>query len=217
MKFLILGGPKFLGRHLIEAALSHHHQVTLFNRGQTNSELFPAVEKLRGNRDGDLLALQGRQWDVVIDTCGFVSAKVRATARLLAGAVGQYVFVSSISVYHDFTKPGLDESTPVGQLPAGAIEDEQNSDTYGARKALCEEAAEATMPGRVLIVRAGLMVGPHDGSGRFLYWVRRAAQGGEILAPGDPEAPVQLIDARDLAWRRRATLAFTTPRDRPRG
>jgi 2'-hydroxyisoflavone reductase len=199
MTFLILGGTKFLGRHLVQAVLDCGHRVTLFNRAQTNPELFPDLEKLRGNRDGDLQALEGRKWDAVIDTCGFASAKVRATARLLADSTAHYTFISSISVYRDFTKPGLDESALLEQLPADAIEDETDSDTYGARKALCEQAAEEAMPGRVLNVRAGLMVAPHDETGRFLYWVRRAALGGEMLAPGNPNAPVQLIDARDLA------------------
>jgi 2'-hydroxyisoflavone reductase len=199
MTLLILGGTKFLGRHLVHAALDRGHRVTLFNRGQTNPDLFPELEKLRGNRDGDLRALKGRRWDAVIDTCGLASEKVRAAAKLLADSIAHYTFVSSISVYRDFTKPGLDESAMAEQLPAGAIEDEKNSDTYGARKALCEQAVEETMPGRVLNVRAGLIVGPHDESGRFLYWVRRTALGGEMLAPGDPNAPVQLIDARDLA------------------
>jgi len=199
MTILILGGTQFLGRHLVQAALDCGHRVTLFNRGQTNPELFPEIEKLRGNRDGDLRALQGRKWDAVIDTCGMASAQVRATAQLLADSVAHYTFVSSISVYRDFTQPALDESAVVEQLPAGSIEDEKNRDTYGARKALCEQAAEEAMPGRVLNVRAGLIVGPHDGSGRFLYWVRRAALGGEMLAPGHPNVPVQLIDGRDLA------------------
>lgn len=199
MTFLILGGTKFLGRHLVHVALDQGHRVTLFNRGQTSSELFPELEKLRGNRDGDLRALEGRKWDAVIDTCGFVSAQVRATAKLLADSITHYTFISSISVYRDFAKPRLDESAPVEQLPPGAIEDDKNGDTYGARKALCEQAAEEAMPGRVLSVRAGLIVGPYDGSGRFLYWTRRAALDGEMLAPGDLDAPVQLIDARDLA------------------
>ena len=199
MTLLILGGTKFLGRHLVNAALSRGHRVTLFNRGQTSPELFPELEKLRGNRDGDLRTLKGRKWDAVIDTSGFASGKVRATAGLLADSIAHYTFISSISVYQDFSKPGLDESAPAEQLPAGAIEDERNSDTYGARKALCEQAAEEILPGRVLNVRAGLIVGPHDGSGRFLYWVRRTALGEEILAPGDQNVPVQLIDARDLA------------------
>jgi len=199
MKVLILGGAQFLGRHLVLAAQARGHQITLFNRGYTNADLFPEVEKLRGNRDGDLRALEGRQWDAVIDTCGFVSANVRASARLLADSVAHYTFISSISVYRDFAKSGLDEAAPLALLPAEAKEVEGDHSTYGARKALCEREAEEAMPGRVLSIRPGIIVGPYDESGRFLYWVRRAARGGELLAPGQARTPVQLIDVRDLA------------------
>src|SRR5262249_26028179 len=139
-----------------ESALSSGHQITLFNRGETNPDLFPQVEKLRGNRDGDLQALAGRKWDAVIDTCGFSSAKVSAATRLLADRVDHYVFISSISVYRDFSKPRLTESASLEQLAEGATEDENDSGTYGARKALCESAAEAAMPGRVLNIRPGV-------------------------------------------------------------
>jgi 2'-hydroxyisoflavone reductase len=199
MRLLLLGGTKLLGRYLVQSALARKHQVTLFNRGQTNPELFPEVEKLRGNRDGDLRALEGRTWDAVVDTCGFTSGQVRVAARLLANSVVHYTFISSISVYRDFTKPGLDESSSLEQLPAGIGEDAGDSTTYGARKAHCEQTAEDAMPNRVLTIRAGIIVGPHDTTGRFLYWVRRTAIAGELLAPGAPQTPVQLIDVRDLA------------------
>lgn len=199
LTLLILGGSQFLGRHLVQDALMRRHRVTLFNRGRTNPDLFPDVEKLRGNRDGDLRALEGRKWDAVIDTCGFVSANVRATAELLAGSIEHYTFISSISVYRDFSKPGLTEIAPLEQLAPGSAEQQGNLNTYGARKVLCERAAEEILPGKVLSVRAGLIVGPHDTLGRFTYWVRCAALPEEILTPGDPNAPVQLIDARDLA------------------
>lgn len=199
LTFLILGGTQFLGRHLVQHALERGHRISLFNRGRTNPDLFPEVEKLRGDRDGNLRALEGRKWDAVIDTCGFVSENVRATAGLLAGSIGHYTFVSSISVYRDFSNAGLSESAPLEHLPPGTSEREDDSNTYGARKALCEQVAEEILPGRMLSVRAGLIVGPHDTLGRFTYWVRRAALPDEILAPGDPDAPVQFIDARDLA------------------
>ena len=199
MKLLILGGTKFLGRHLVDAALGRSHQVTLFNRGQTNPHLFPGVEKLSGDRDGNLDALKQRRWDAVADTCGFVSAQVRAAAKVLAGSTGHYTFISSISVYRDFRRAGQDESAPLAKLPAGAVELIGDGASYGARKVLCEQAAETVMPGQVLSVRPGILVGPHDDTGRFTHWVRRVAAGGEVLAPGKPETPVQLIDVRDVA------------------
>lgn len=199
MTILILGGTEFLGRYLVHAGLARGHRITLFNRGRTNPGLFPEVEKLRGDRNGDLNALKGHKWEAVIDTCGYLSSKVRATAGFLAEAVEHYTFVSSVSVYRDFSQPDMDESGPLEVLANNSLEDESNDDSYGARKVLCEKAAEDMMPGRVLSVRAGLIVGPHAGIDRFPYWVRRIARGGEVLAPGHPETPVQLIDVRDLA------------------
>src|SRR6266571_4317489 len=141
MKLLVLGGSMFLGRYIVETALAHRHEVTLFNRGQHNPDLFPGVEKLKGNRDGELDALQGRSWDDVIDTCGYVPRVVRASAELLAGATQHYTFISSISVYADLSKPGANESTPVGTLQDATVE-EVTDTTYGPLKALCEQAAE---------------------------------------------------------------------------
>lgn len=198
MKLLILGGTAFLGRASVEAALARGHEVTIFNRGQTHPALFPEVEKLHGDRERDLSALAGRRWDAVIDTCGYVSHAVRASVSLLADAVEHYTFISSQSVYADTTMPGADESAPTQTLE-GEVEDDNDSATYGARKALCEQVAEQIMPGRVLHVRAGLIVGPHDYIDRFPYWVRRVAQGGTVLAPGRPQRRLQLIDVRDLA------------------
>jgi 2'-hydroxyisoflavone reductase len=198
MKLLILGGAVFLGRAVVESALARGHEVTLFNRGKRNPDLFPELEKLRGDRDGDLHALEGRKWDAVVDTCGYVPRIVEASARLLADAVAHYTFVSSISVYPDSGEPGRDETAPVMTLADESVE-EITGETYGALKALCEKAAEAALPRRVLNVRAGLIVGPHDQSDRFTYWPRRIAQGGEVLAPAHPNYPVQIIDVRDLA------------------
>ena len=198
MKLLILGGTAFLGRATVEAALARGHEVTMFNRGKTRPELFPEAEKLHGDRATDLSALRGRRWDAVIDTCGYVSHVVRASTTLLADAVEHYTFISSESVYANTSRPGIDERAPTLTLE-NEIEDDEDSSTYGARKALCERVAEEVMPGRVLSLRAGLIVGPHDYIDRFPWWVRRVAQGGQTLAPGKPDQPIQLIDVRDLA------------------
>lgn len=199
MRVLILGGTQFLGRHLAAAALAQGHSVTLFNRGTKSEGLFPEAEHLRGDRNGDLTALHGRTWDVAIDTSGYVPRIVRASAETLANAVEHYTFVSSISVYSDWPKaPHIDETSPVGVLADPTVE-EVNGETYGPLKALCEQAVAETLPGRTLVVRPGLIVGPYDPSDRFSYWPARVARGGEILAPGRPERLVQVIDARDLA------------------
>ena len=198
MNLLILGGTVFLGRHLAEAALARNHEVTLFNRGRNNPELFPDVERLTGDRDGDLSALKGRRWDAVIDTCGYIPRHVRASAELLAGAVDHYTFTSTIGVYADFAAAGIDETAALATVTDGNLED-LTAESYGPLKALCEKTVEDCMPGRTLIVRAGLLVGPYDPIERFTYWVRRVAQGGEVLAPGSPERQVQIIDTRDLS------------------
>ena len=199
MRILILGGTVFLGRHLVEAALARADQVTLFNRGRTNPELFPDVEHLRGDREGDLRALRGRSWDVVIDPSARIPRWVRMTGELLADAVEHYTFISSGSVYADTSRPGYDESTRVHTLDDETVEEIADAETYGALKVLCERTADGLMPGRVLSVRAGLIVGPHDPTGRLTYWAHRVARGGDVLAPGPREQPVQLIHARDLA------------------
>jgi 2'-hydroxyisoflavone reductase len=198
MDLLILGGTRFLGRYLVEAAQEDGHRVTLFNRGLSGPDLFPEVETIKGNREGYLSALRGRRWDAVIDTCGYVPRVVRASAGLLADAVDHYTFVSSISVYSDVIGAGADESAPVEELEDPTVE-EVTGETYGGLKALCERAAEEEMPGRVLSVRPGLISGPHDPTDRFTYWPRRVADGGEVLAPDRPELQVQFIDVRDLA------------------
>ncbi|HWN71590.1 MAG TPA: SDR family oxidoreductase [Haliangium sp.] len=194
---LILGGTGFLGPHVVEAALARGMKVTLFNRGKTNADLFPEVEKLRGDRDGKLDALRGRTWDAVVDTSGYVPRIVRASAELLAPSVQRYVFISSISAYGDFSREGITEEDPVATMPDETSEDVPAH--YGALKALCERAAEQAMPGRVANIRPGLIVGPRDDSDRFTYWPVRIARGGEVLAPGTGQDPVQLIDVRDLA------------------
>lgn len=196
-RILILGGTGFLGPAVVRAARARGHQVTLFNRGRTNAELFPDVARLRGDRDGDLKALDDGRWDSVIDPSGYVPRIVRMSAERLSERVGQYVFISSISVYGDMGIPEIDEDSPVAK-----IEDETNEEVranYGALKALCEQAAEQVMPGRVACVRPGLIVGPGDPTDRFTYWPVRVARGGRVLAPGSGDDPIQIVDVRDLA------------------
>jgi 2'-hydroxyisoflavone reductase len=193
----VLGGTSFLGRHVVEAALAGHHEVTLFNRGLTNPDVYPEAEKVHGDRGGDLAALSARTFDVVIDTSGQLPRHVKASASALADRASHYTFVSSISAYADFSRP-VDESAPVATLEDSATEDTR-PENYGGHKALCEQAAETAMPGRTLVVRPGLIVGPYDPTDRFTYWPHRVAMGGEVLAPGPSGAAIQYIDARDLA------------------
>ncbi|MCP3903786.1 MAG: NAD-dependent epimerase/dehydratase family protein [Planctomycetes bacterium] len=204
LDLLILGGTGFLGPHVVEAALARGHRMTLFNRGRTNTHLFPEQEKLRGDRDprkGDgLTALEGRDWDAVVDTSGYFPRMVSASAGMLAKRVRQYVFVSSISAYADTSKPGIDETAPAATMDDETLEEFGDQfQHYGALKVLCEQAAERAMPGRTTNVRPGLIVGPRDNVPRFTYWPVRIEKGGEVLAPGDPGDPVQYIDVRDLA------------------
>lgn len=212
MRLLVLGGTRFVGRHLVEAALARGHEVTLFHRGRTNPDLFPRAERLLGDREGDLSVLDGRRWDAVLDVAGYVPRVVRASAERLAGAADLYGFISTISVYADHSRPGLHEGSPL-QEPAPGEEEREDvgSETYGWLKAACERAVEEAWPERNLIVRPGLIVGPYDPTGRFSYWPWRVARGGEVLAPGDPGQPVQVLDARDLAdWTIRSVEAGRT-------
>jgi 2'-hydroxyisoflavone reductase len=197
VRLLLIGGPKFLGRAAIEAALARGHEVTTFNRGQTNPGLFPEVEELHGDRDGELGVLAGRTWDAVLDTSGYVPHVVRDSAQLLAGAAGRYCFVSSISYYADFREPRAEDDppAPLGDQPADRLLDDFSN--YGALKALCEREIEGAFGERAILVRPGLIVGPNDPTDRFTYWPRRAQRGGPILAP--PDQPVQMVDVRDLA------------------
>ena len=201
MKTLIIGGTRFLGRHLVDSALARGHEVTLFNRGLTNPDLFPQVEAILGDREKDWAELSGREWDAAVDTCGYVPRIVRLSAQGLreAGGVNRYVFISSISVYASFSKIGIDESDPVGKIEDETVE-EITGETYGPLKVLCENVIQDTFGGRgALIVRPGLIVGPNDPTDRFTYWPVRVSRGGDVLAPDSPEAPIQIIDVRDLS------------------
>ncbi len=197
-KILMLGGTGFLGPQTVEAALRHGHEVTLFNRGKTRPGLFPDLEKLHGDRDkDDLKALENRKWDAVVNTSANVPRWVKKAAAVLGPNVGHYIYISSISVYSDLSKPGMDETAPVATIDDPTTE-KIDGRTYGALKALSEKAAESAMAGKVAIVRPGLIVGPEDPSDRFTYWPVRVARGGEVLAPGSRDDPIQLIDVRDL-------------------
>lgn len=203
MKLLFIGGTVFLGRAAVEAALARGHEVTLFNRGRSAPDLFPGVEKLSGDRDGGLDALQSRvargrrRFDAVVDTCGYVPRVVRQSARLLADQVDRYLFVSSLSAYAEPSPSGADESAPLATMPDESVE-EVTGETYGPLKVLCEAEVEKALPERALLIRPGLIVGSYDRTDRFSYWPYRVAQGGEVLAPGRPERLVQFIDVRDL-------------------
>jgi 2'-hydroxyisoflavone reductase len=211
MQLLILGGTRFVGRHLVTAALARGHEVTLFNRGKHASADLPDVETICGDRNSDLSKLLGRRWDAVVDTCGYLPRAVRASAETLSHSVDRYVFISSLSVYADTSVPGIDETAPTATLTSEQLEKANEIDSsgqtsavnygemYGGLKALCELAAEEVMPDRVLVIRPGLIVGPYDYTDRFTYWVERVARGGEVLSPGRPGRCVQFIDARDLA------------------
>lgn len=215
MKILILGGTAFVGKHLVEAARARGHELTLFNRGRTQrvpaADAYPDVEQIRGNREGGLDALRGRRWDAVIDTSGYLPQSVRDSAELLADAVDRYVFISTMSVY-DARQRGMTEDAPLATMTAEQLRQVESLSVrdrtvgggsfgalYGPLKVLCERAAEAAMPGRVLNVRPGLIVGPDDYTDRFTYWPVRVARGGEVLAPGRADRPIQFVDVRDLA------------------
>ncbi|MFN8399766.1 MAG: NAD-dependent epimerase/dehydratase family protein [Anaerolineales bacterium] len=197
MKILIIGGTRFIGRHLVTSARARGHEVTLFNRGKSNPGLFRRIQNIRGDRERDLDQVSG-QWDAVIDTCGYLPRIVRLSAEALKDKVSKYVFISSVSVYNNFSKIGIKESDAVGTLADESVE-EITGETYGPLKALCEKTVQDVYGARSLIIRPGLIVGPHDPTDRFTYWPLRIAKGGDVLAPDRPDAMAQFIDARDLA------------------
>jgi 2'-hydroxyisoflavone reductase len=207
VRVLVIGGTQFVGRHIVEAALARGHEVTLFHRGVTGDDLFPEAAHVHGDRNADLDALSTGEWDATIDACAYVPRHVRTLADALHGRGGHYTFISTISVYADPPEPGIDEDAPLRTLadPSTEVVD---GDTYGGLKALCEKAARDNF-GELSIVRPTYVVGPHDHTERFTWWVRRFARGGEILAPGPSDDPVQVIDARDLA---QFTLSVTEAR-----
>src|SRR5713226_2850311 len=198
LRMLILGGTGFIGPHEVRYAIARGHKVTLFSRGKTNPGLFPDVEKLQGDRAvGDYRSLQGRDWDAAIDNPTAIPRWVRQAGEALKGHTRQYVYISSISVYAKHDTPNEDETAELATTDEPESEDVRKY--YGALKALSEKEAERAFPGQALVIRPGLVVGPGDLSDRFTYWPARLAKGGEVLAPGNPTDPVQIIDARDLA------------------
>ncbi|MBO6577275.1 MAG: NAD-dependent epimerase/dehydratase family protein [Rhodothermales bacterium] len=213
LRILILGGTSFIGPHQVRYAMDRGHEITLFNRGRTNTHLFPELEKLVGDRNGDLESLKGHKWDVVIDNSASNPDWVRLSAEALRDSVDCYIYVSSRSAYahfrqipmnigapaHSFESTGIDPSTPPRELP------------YGLRKSLCEQEAQKVFGDRALVFRPGLIIGPGDNTDRFSYWPIRIHRGGEVLAPGDGTDPVQIIDVRDLTeWMVRLAENGTT-------
>ncbi|MGH7503106.1 MAG: NAD-dependent epimerase/dehydratase family protein [Longimicrobiales bacterium] len=203
IRLLILGGTGFTGPHQVRYAVARGHTVTVFNRGRRQAELPSSVEHLIGDRNGDLKSLEGREWDVVIDNPTMLPNWVRLSGELLQNATKQYIFISTISVYADNSQVGMDENTPrleyTGEKDPFTLTLQEGGPHYGAIKTLSERETERWFPGRSTIIRPGLIVGPGDDTDRFNYWPIRIDRGGEVLAPGTPADPTQIIDARDLA------------------
>jgi len=197
LKVLILGGTTFLGPYLVQELQQHGHQVTIFTRGNHPCK-FANVEELKGDRDGNLEALNNRHWDAIIDTSGQLPRVVRNSSELFSNATKHYTFISTIGVYQDFHKQKIAESYPLAKLE-NENDEEITEKNYGTLKAACEEIVKSYFPERYLIVRPGLIIGPRDPTNRFSYWPKRVQKGGEILAPGSPDQLLQFIDVRDLA------------------
>lgn len=198
MNVLIIGGTRFLGRHIVDELLRRGHAPTLFNAGNHREDAPPSVEQIHGERAHDLRLTGDRHWNCVIDTCGFLPAQLEVSCRYFAGRADRYVFVSSVSAL-DLTQPEATENTPLLAMPEGASRTQMMPHTYGALKALCERVVLNTFRSRALVVRPGLIVGPYDPTDRFTYWPGRVARGGTMLAPVGHDYPVQFIDVRDLA------------------
>ena len=198
LKVLILGGTGFIGPHFVDALTAAGHKITLFNRGKRDPEVKPGIEQLLGDRNGQIDTLRGRDWDVVIDNSGYTPGQVKATAELLKEHVRRYIFISSIAVYADFAKAGVDEDYKLAELKDPTTE-VVNGETYGGLKVLCERVVETTYGKRATIIRPTYIAGPGDHTDRFTYWPVRVSKGGKMLAPGTPSDPFQYIDVRDLA------------------
>ncbi len=198
MNILILGGTQFVGKHITAASLKNNHNVTLFNRGKTSSEKIEGVTYLIGDRDGNLEALKGKKFDAVIDVCGYLPRVVKQSAEFLKELVPHYVFISTISVYdHGYGEP-IDIDSPLATLEDESVE-EITGETYGGLKVLCEDEVLEVYEENSTIIRPGYIVGPDDHTDRFGYWIRKVAEGGEMLVPENDDQPMQFIDVRDLA------------------
>ena len=195
MRLLVIGGTRFVGRHVVEAALRRGHEVTLVHR--TATDLFPGAEHVLADRDGDLAALDGRTFDATVDMCAYFPRQVRHVVGSLGERAGRYLLISSTSVYAEPAGPAFDESSPTGPA-AGDDVDVVTDSTYGPLKVACEEAARELLGDRATVVRPTYVVGPWDHTQRFTHWVRRMSEGGEVLGPGNPADPLQVVDARDL-------------------
>lgn len=198
MHILVIGGTRFVGRHFVQSAQARGHSLTLFHRGKSNPDLFPDVETIQGDRESELGKLAGQHWDAVVDTCGYVPRLTRLSAEALRDSVGRYLFISTISVYAmPIGAPNGDETSALQSLEDVTTE-AITGETYGGLKVLCEQSVEHVFGERSLMVRPGMIVGAHDPTDRFTYWVDRVARGGDILLPAQAERAVQMIDARDL-------------------
>jgi 2'-hydroxyisoflavone reductase len=198
VRILVVGGTRFIGRHFTAAAIGRGHEVTLFHRGRTGVDLFPEATHLLGDRDSDLSALASGRWDATIDVCAYVPRHVHSLADVLGERGGRYVYISSLSAYASPQPPLFTEDAPLIELPDPTVE-KVTDETYGGLKVLCERAAAERFGAGVAVIRPTYVVGPFDYIGRFTWWVRRIARGGEVLAPEPADAPIQLIDARDMA------------------
>lgn len=200
MRIVVLGGTRFIGRHIVEALVSGEHQVSVFTRGRSADELPASVERLHGDRNdpaGGLDALRGRRWDACIDVSGYTPTQVRSSVELLRGAVDRYLFISSVSVYQDVAGPVL-ETHPLLEAAAADVTD-ITPETYGPLKVACERVVEEAFGRRSTILRPQIVAGPSDPTGRHTYWVQRAASAGPMLAPGDGNDYLQVVDVRDIA------------------
>jgi 2'-hydroxyisoflavone reductase len=199
MRILIIGGTRFVGRHITQAALDRGHEVSVFHRGRTGDSLFPQAEHLTGDRDVSLSALGGGRWDATVDVCAYLPRQVRELAGALDGRGGHHVYISSVSVYQAPVAPGFTESAPLIELDDPEVQEVTN-ETYGGLKVACERAAAGLYGAAGLtVIRPTYVIGPWDYTYRFTYWVERLARGGNVLAPGDPADPIQVIDGRDQA------------------